>query len=159
LPGDKIGAIAIAAITFAIISRAGSVKICMPKIGAFQEDEARLDRVMTIEKMSTPCFTVLRLAGEIDLHSSEQMRASLKSCLDELAAVLLLDFKGVRYIDSSGLATLIEYFRESSKFHGKFAIFGLERKVAALFELVRLDQLFVIAKDEAEALARLGVSQ
>ncbi len=159
MPGDKTGAIAIAAIAFAIISRAGSVKICPPKIGSFQEDEARLDRVMTIEKMSTPCFTVLRLAGEIDLHSSEQMRASLKSCLDELAAVLLLDFKGVRYIDSSGLATLIEYFRESSKFHGKFAIFGLERKVAALFELVRLDQLFVIAKDEAEALARLGVSQ
>lgn len=159
MPGDKTGAIIIAVITLAMISRAGSVKICPPKIGSFQEDEARLDRVMTIEKMSTPCFTVLRLAGEIDLHSSEQMRASLKSCLDELAAVLLLDFKGVRYIDSSGLATLIEYFRESSKFHGKFAIFGLERKVAALFELVRLDQLFVIAKDEPEALARLGVSQ
>ena len=159
MPRDKTGAIAIAVITLAMMSGAGSVKICLPKIGAFQEDKASLDRGMTIEKMSTPCFTVLRLAGEIDLHSSEQLRASLKSCLDELAAVLLLDFKRVLYIDSSGLATLIEYFRESSKFHGKFAIFGLERKVAALFELVRLDQLFVIAKDEAEALARLGISQ
>lgn len=145
-------------VTFVMNSGAGFVKVCTSKFGAFQEDEARLDRGMTIEKMSTPRFTVLRLAGEIDLHSSEQLKTCLKSRLEELTAVLLLDFRRVLYVDSSGLATLIEYFRESSKFHGKFAIFGLDRKVAALFELVRLDQLFVIAKDEPEALSRLGVS-
>ena len=112
---------------------------------------------MTIEKMSLPEFTVLELTGEIDLYSSGPLKWELKSCLDARTPVLLLDFKRVGYIDSSGLAVLIEYLKESSKFGGKFALFGLEKKVATLFELVRLDQLFIIADDQHSALARLGV--
>lgn len=112
---------------------------------------------MTIEKMSLPEFTALELTGEIGLHSSGPLKWELKSCLDARTPVLLLDFKRVGYIDSSGLAVLIEYLKESSKFGGKFALFGLEKKVATLFELVRLDQLFIIADDQQSALARLGV--
>jgi anti-sigma B factor antagonist len=112
---------------------------------------------MTIEKMSLPEFTVLELTGEIDLHSSGPLKWELKSCWDARTPVVLLDFQRVGYIDSSGLAVLIEYLKESSKFGGKFALFGLEKKVATLFELVRLDQLFIIADDQQSALARLGV--
>lgn len=113
---------------------------------------------MTIEKISTPAFTVLELTGEIDLHSSGPLKSELKFCMDARIPVLLLDFKGVGYIDSSGLAVLIEYFKDSAKFGGKFALFGLKKKVATLFELVRLDQLFIIAADQQAALARLGVA-
>ena len=113
---------------------------------------------MTIEKISSPAFTILELTGEIDLHSSGPLKWELKSCVDARTPVLLLDFKRVGYIDSSGLAILIGYLKESSKFGGKFALFGLEKKVATLFELVRLDQLFVIASDQQSALARLGVA-
>jgi anti-sigma B factor antagonist len=114
---------------------------------------------MTIEKMSSPAFTVLELTGEIDLHSSGSLRSALKVCSDAQTPVVLMDFKRVGYIDSSGLAILIEYLKEAAKFGGKFALFGLEKKVATLFELVRLDQLFVIAEDQEGALARLGVSR
>jgi anti-sigma B factor antagonist len=112
---------------------------------------------MTIEKMSLPSFTILELTGEIDLHSSGPLRTELKACSDAQTPVLLIDFKRVGYIDSSGLAILIEYLKDAAKFGGKFALFGLEKKVSTLFELVRLDQLFVIADDEEGALARLGV--
>ena len=114
---------------------------------------------MTIEKMSFPSFTVLELTGEIDLHSSGPLRSELKACSDAETPVLLIDFKRVGYIDSSGLAILIEYLKDAAKFGGKFALFGLEKKVATLFALVRLDQLFVIADDQEGALAGLGVSQ
>lgn len=113
---------------------------------------------MTIEKISSPAFTVLELTGEIDLHSSGPLKSELKICMDARIPVLLLDFKRVGYIDSSGLAILIEYLKDSAKFGGKFALFGLEKKVATLFELVRLDQLFIIAADQQAALARLGVA-
>ncbi len=113
---------------------------------------------MTIEKMSLPAFTVLELTGEIDLHSSGPLRIELKACSDARTPVLLIDFKRVGYIDSSGLAILIEYLKDAAKFGGKFALFGLEKKVATLFELVRLDQLFVIADDQEAALDRLRVS-
>jgi len=114
---------------------------------------------MTIEKMSFPSFTVLELSGEIDLHSSGPLRSELKECSDARTPVLLIDFKRVGYIDSSGLAILIEYLKDAAKFGGKFALFGLEKKVATLFALVRLDQLFVIANDQEGALAGLGVSR
>ncbi len=112
---------------------------------------------MTIEKISFPAFTVLELTGEIDLHSSGPLRSELKVCSNAQTPVLLIDFKRVGYIDSSGLAILIEYLKAAAKFGGNFALFGLQKKVATLFELVRLDQLFVISNDQEGALARLGV--
>ena len=112
---------------------------------------------MTIEKMSFPKFTVLELTGEIDLHSSVSLKRELAACAESKTPVLLIDFRRVGYIDSSGLAILIEYLKAASRFGGKLALFGLEKKVASLFELVRLDQLFVIAEDQGGALERLGV--
>ncbi|MFM8829478.1 MAG: hypothetical protein ACKOHM_00490 [Spartobacteria bacterium] len=50
---------------------------------------------MTIEKISSPAFTVLELTGEIDLHSSGPLKWELKSCVDNRTPVLLLDFKRV----------------------------------------------------------------
>ena len=113
---------------------------------------------MTIAKISLPSFTLLELTGEIDLHSSVLLKRELSACAEEQAQVLLLDFRRVGYIDSSGLALLIEYLKMSSQFGGKLALFGLEKKVASLFALVRLDQLFIIAEDQDAALARLGVA-
>lgn len=112
---------------------------------------------MTIAKLSLPNFTLFELTGEIDLHSSVSLKRELTACVEERAQVLLLDFRRVGYIDSSGLALLIEYLKMSSQFGGKLALFGLEKKVASLFALVRLDQLFIIAEDQDAALARLGV--
>jgi anti-sigma B factor antagonist len=114
---------------------------------------------MLIEKLSLPAFTLLELTGEIDLHSSGPLKWELKSCAEAQTPVLLIDFRRVGYIDSSGLAILIGYLKDAGKFAGKLALFGLEKKVSTLFELVRLDQLFVIADDQEGALARLGVSQ
>jgi anti-anti-sigma factor len=101
----------------------------------------------------------LEATGEIDLHSAGPLRWELQTCAEARTPIVLIDFTRVGYIDSSGLAILIEYLKESAKFGGRLALFGLERKVATLFELVRLDQLFVIAEDQAGALERLGIAK
>ena len=51
--------------------------------------------------------------------------------------MLLVDFAGVDYIDSSGLATFIEYLRDASAYKGKIALFGMKQKVHTIFDLVR----------------------
>jgi anti-sigma B factor antagonist len=112
---------------------------------------------MRIEKHTPPSATVFRLSGEIDLHTTPDLRAALQACSLERVPCLLIDFGQVDYIDSGGLAALIEYSKEVSNFGGKFALFGVQKKVLAVFELVRLDQFFTIAEDESGALARLGV--
>lgn len=105
---------------------------------------------MQIEKSTADGATTLKLKGEIDLHGSPVLRAELQSCAGEKTPVLLVDFSEVDYIDSSGLATFIEYVREATPFQGKIALYGLKKKVRTIFDLVRLNELFTIT-DSAEA--------
>lgn len=105
---------------------------------------------MQIEKSTTDGTTTLKVTGEIDLHASPALRAELLACAEAKTPVLLVDFNAVDYIDSSGLATFIEYVREASAHKGKIALFGLKKKVRTIFDLVRLNELFTIT-DSAEA--------
>ena len=107
---------------------------------------------MQIEKSTADGATTLKLAGEIDLHASPALRAELQACAAARTPVLLVDFSGVEYIDSSGLATFIEYVRAAAAFKGRIALFGLKKKVRTIFDLVRLNELFTIT-DSAEAAA------
>jgi len=99
---------------------------------------------------------VIELAGEIDLHGSPSLRKELQKFLDAKSPVLVADFTQVDYIDSSGLATLIEYVRGASAFSGKFGLFGLQDKVRTIFDLVRLNELFLITDSFEEAQEKLS---
>ena len=68
---------------------------------------------------------------------------------------LLLDFTGVNYIDSSGLATLIEYFQAVQGFKGRLVLACLSPRVKNVFEIVRLEQIFSIHPDVPSALSAL----
>jgi len=111
---------------------------------------------MQIEKILEKGAVILKPVGEIDLHASPVLRAELQNCAKEKTAVLLVDFSGVEYIDSSGLATFIEYVREASSHKGKIALFGLKKKVRTIFDLVRLNELFTITDSAEAALAALA---
>lgn len=111
---------------------------------------------MQIDKSSEQDVTTLKLTGEVDLHGSPELRKELKQCADDKVPVLLIDFTDVEYIDSSGLATFIEYVRESSGYGGKIALFGLKQKVRTIFDLVRLNELFTISDTAEAAVAALA---
>lgn len=100
--------------------------------------------------------TTLKLSGEIDLHASPALRAELQKCAADKVPTLLVDFTEVDYIDSSGLATFIEYLRETEPKKTRLALFGLKKKVRTIFELVRLNELFLIADSSESALAALA---
>ena len=88
---------------------------------------------MQIEKSSENDVTTLKVSGEVDLHASPELRSELQSCVSEKTPVLLVDFSAVEYIDSSGLATFIEYLRDAAAYDGKIALFGMKQKVRTIF--------------------------
>ena len=94
---------------------------------------------------------VLQLHGEIDLHYAPVLRALLKGKANSRCQSLLLDFSGVRFIDSTGIAAVIEYLRSANWFGGRFCIGGLADPVRTTFEIVRLDQAMPIFVDLAKA--------
>jgi anti-sigma B factor antagonist len=102
---------------------------------------------------STDQSNVLPLEGEIDLHVSPRVSASLGTIIDEKPEHVVVDLSRVSYIDSSGLAVLIEAMQNVAEYGGKFALTGLQENVRAIFEIARLDQVFRIYPDVDTALA------
>lgn len=110
---------------------------------------------MEITQTTIDGFAALKLAGEIDLAASPTLRSELQTQLQTKCPALILDFSEVDYIDSSGLATLIEFVRDAGQYGGKLALFGLKPKVKMVFDLVRLNELFTIVSSSEEASAAL----
>lgn len=100
----------------------------------------------------------LHLKGEIDLHASPDLRERLTEIATRKTDILLINFSEVAYIDSSGLATLVEYIRNAKPHNGKLALYGLQPKVKMVFELVRLNELFAIQPDKSAALAAVSAA-
>lgn len=96
---------------------------------------------------------VLPLEGEIDLHVSPRVAASLGALINRKPARLVVDLSRVTYIDSSGLAVLIEGMQNMEAYGGKFLLAGLQDNVRAIFEISRLDQVFMIFPHVDAALA------
>src|SRR5438309_9044843 len=97
--------------------------------------------------------TVLPLEGEIDLHVSPQIGASLAGLIKKKPPKMVVDLSKVSYIDSSGLAVLIEAMQNVAAYGGSFALSGLQVGVRPIFEIARLDQGFRIFPTTAAALA------
>src|SRR6266446_3007825 len=96
---------------------------------------------------------VLPLEGEIDLHVSPNVTASLRMMIEKKPKQLIVDLSRVTYIDSSGLAALIEGMQNVEEYGGKFALAGLQETIRTIFEIARLDQVFQIFPNVDAALA------
>ena len=110
---------------------------------------------MQITERTEESIPIISITGDIDLETSPKLREFLKPKSSKKTPCLLLDFGGVNYIDSSGLATLIEYFQGVQGFGGKLALAALSPRVKNVFEIVRLEQIFSIYPDVPNALAAL----
>ncbi len=110
---------------------------------------------MEVREQTQDGVPVVAIIGDVDLESSPKLREVLRPKAASKCPRLLLDFTGVNYIDSSGLATLIEYFQSAQGYGGKLALAGLSPRVRSVFEIVRLQEIFSLHPDVAAALATL----
>src|SRR5438128_11745186 len=95
---------------------------------------------------------VVPLEGEIDLHISPRVTTTLNGAVKGKPRHLVIDMGNVSYIDSSGLAVLIEAMQKVEKYDGKFALVALQENVKPIFEIAKLDQVFRIFPDVEAAL-------
>lgn len=87
------------------------------------------------------------LTGEIDLSRSPQLRQDLIQITNGAPKRLVVDMTQVPYMDSSGVATLVEALQRQRKHSGKMILCGLQPKVRSIFEIARLDMVFTIVED------------
>jgi len=98
---------------------------------------------MTIKSEDKGDITVFYLNGEVDLYTSPDIREDLNKIIDQRKKILI-SFKDVSYIDSSGLATLIELYQRAKKWQGDIILVDMKDSVKGVFELSRLDKIFTI---------------
>lgn len=97
--------------------------------------------------------TILDLSGDIDLASSPVMRKALLGEIKEKRTPkVFLNLKNVRYIDSSGIASLVEGLKASRDLRSRLILYGLNKTVREVMQLSRLQKIFEIYEDEEQAL-------
>lgn len=96
-------------------------------------------------------FTIISLSGEVDLYYSPQARKQILRELKQRRNVLV-DLSGVSYIDSSGVATLVEGYQLARDKRLEFALVGVSDAAMRVLQLARLDKVFPIFASVGERL-------
>lgn len=87
--------------------------------------------------------TVISFEGDMDLDSSRESRKVLLECVGRGRSVLV-DLSGVDYIDSSGVASLVESLQDARKRGSDLALVSVSPTALRVLHLARLDKVFTI---------------
>jgi anti-sigma B factor antagonist len=86
---------------------------------------------------------VVAFEGEVDLEHSPTARRVLLDCVEEGSDVIV-DMSAVAYIDSSGIASLVEALQTARRKHTQFSLAAVSPAAMRVFQLARLDRVFTI---------------
>lgn len=95
---------------------------------------------------------IISLSGDVDLDNSPQVRSVLLDSVRDKRGVLV-EMSDVSYIDSSGIASLVEAYQSARRGRTSFALVAVSDAAMRVLELARLDQVFSIHASVSEALA------
>ncbi len=94
---------------------------------------------------------VVALEGDVDLENSPQARAVLLDCVGRGRDVFV-DLSRVNYIDSSGVASLVEAYQKAKRNDTRFALIAVNPAALRVLELARLDKVFTIHESVKDGL-------
>jgi anti-sigma B factor antagonist len=98
-------------------------------------------------------FTIVALSGDVDLHYSPEARKQILAQLNQNKNVLV-DLSGVSYIDSSGIASLVEGFQLARTKKLQFGLVGVSNAAHQVLQLARLDKVFLIKDSISDYLSK-----
>ena len=108
---------------------------------------------MQISVRRTDKTTILDIAGDIDLaHSPEVRRVVLLEFRENRTPRVILNMRDVDYIDSSGVASLVEALKASRDVGSRLILFGLTPVAREVLQISRLLTIFEIYDTEEKAL-------
>ena len=98
---------------------------------------------MSIEQKINGNTGILILSDEIDLDKSPQVRENIKDLIDKVK-VVEVHMAAVKYIDSSGIAALVEGMQLSKSNSKEFCLTDVSNEVMKVIQLAHLDKFFKI---------------
>lgn len=96
---------------------------------------------------------ILDIKGRFDAFEAPKAKSWIEAKLAAGETILLVDFSGATFIDSTALATLVQGMKHCRQKSGDLLLCGMQQSVQIIFEITRLDQAFRIYPTRADALA------
>ena len=107
---------------------------------------------MDVKSFEKEGVVVFQVNGEINISTSPELKKQFEK---QPLKKIVVDLEKVNYIDSSGLATLVEILKKTKMQGGALGLSGLSDKVKSLFEITKLDKLFMVLQTQDEAVNRV----
>ena len=95
---------------------------------------------------------ILQPDGDVDLASSPELRSSLQSTEVKADDRIVIDLTHVQYMDSSGVATLVECLQRTRNAGAQLHLCQLNERVMSVFQIARLDGVFSIVDTVDDAM-------
>lgn len=111
------------------------------------------DAALPVRIESLSGATVLAPQGDIDMSRAPAFREHVRRAIQSGPSRVVIDLSEVEYMDSSGLATLVEAMRNAKQAKTELLLCGLHQKVLAIFEIARLHQFFKIVPTVEDAVS------
>lgn len=107
---------------------------------------------LSVRRVNTA--VIFDISGDIDLSNSPEVRRLLlHEVRENRTPRVLMDLSKVRYMDSSGVASLVEGLKASRDLGSRFILFGLSGNAREVLRLSRLLKVFEIYDSEESALS------
>jgi anti-sigma B factor antagonist len=99
--------------------------------------------MMHIETSPAASESRISVTGRLAIESSARLRASLMTAIRTASsAVLVVDLSALSYLDTSGLATLLDAARVASTYEVRLHVTGLTGEPRMLAKIAELDVIF-----------------
>lgn len=109
------------------------------------------DRNLVVVHAHTESADVLSLIGELDMVSSPRFVCQAAEALRAGAKRLLVELDGVDFVDSAGLAALLNVLRRSTAAKARMILVGVQPPVRSVLAQTRLEREFTFAENVADA--------
>ena len=107
---------------------------------------------MNVRSTESKGAAVVAITGEVDMHSSPELRNALIALTGSKVPAIVVDFTGVTYMDSSGIATCVECLRAVKSYGGSLRLAALNESILEIFNFAKLDMVFEIHGTVKDAL-------
>jgi len=108
-----------------------------------------------LEKKAECGVEILGLSCEIDMHYAPTLRVMFRGKIEARCKALILDLTDVYDIDTSALATFIEYYRDAGEHGGVLCLCGVNEGLKPIFDAVKSGTLLPMFDTVADAVAAI----
>ena len=97
---------------------------------------------MSVEIKTSGDTVTAYLSGELDHHSAKEMREAVDNAVElHMPSKLVLDFKGISFMDSSGIGLVMGRYRMLAKTGAQLYITGASPQIYKVMKLAGIERL------------------